>query len=388
MYLKSEATVYYQQAEPAIAKAVHSSISSGSAPSQPGTQLLLRFDNRIVLATVLEVYHGSCTIVIRGLELQETSCHSEEATRMDDIFKAIHDPNSPCQFLFNENIFNTLQPVDSVVIQTYSDARNVLTGIIDQPSALERFSSNLIRSLVWVFHQHFRQYDFGSLTPNNDTTAKLSNRRLDMTVSRKEIPQAWSEDHLKPEAEEDRESWLSVSSSTSPQQQVSSEEKFMAPPDLLPVDIPLDRELGRRSTSIETRLSFNSPAAVTKSVTNRIYSEDRNFPPKWKLPPFSQIQMKQIMKHFPNEWYAFLNHEQHLDSKKFELFSGLVVGCYSILDTPCRSTFNRYETPQTKPMDIYRGFCGEFPYSEYLSWLTDEPAVRTLALKSYRYVVV
>ena len=37
---------------------------------------------------VLEKGHGFLTFNIKGLELQETSCHSLEATRIDDIFDA------------------------------------------------------------------------------------------------------------------------------------------------------------------------------------------------------------------------------------------------------------------------------------------------------------
>ena len=154
-YLKStEETIYYQQAEPEIAKAVHRSLSRGAVPSEPGTQLLLRFDNRLALVSLLEMGEGFCTLNLRGLELQETSCHSEEATKVDDMVEALHNPRSRAQSALNINIFNTLSPVDSVVIATYSEARNVLTGIIDQSSSLHQFSSNLLHTLVWTFNRH------------------------------------------------------------------------------------------------------------------------------------------------------------------------------------------------------------------------------------------
>ena len=122
----------------------------------PGSYLLVRFQDRLVFISVLEVGSGYCVVHYRGLELQETSCHSVEATQVDTMFESAFNPesNSRLQFWFNQHTLSILQPVEAAVIRTYSDAHNVLTGIIDQPIMLERFSSNLLKCLVWVFYHH------------------------------------------------------------------------------------------------------------------------------------------------------------------------------------------------------------------------------------------
>ena len=101
---------------------------------------------------VLERGASYCTINIKGLELQETSCHTAEAARIDDIFEfAFEQPENGCAVgCPNEYLLHTLTPVDACYLKAYSDARNVLTGIIDNPSATELTMSSFLKSLVWV----------------------------------------------------------------------------------------------------------------------------------------------------------------------------------------------------------------------------------------------
>ena len=42
----------------------------------PGRHFLIRFQDRLVWIQVLEQGHGYCTVSVKGLELQETSCHT------------------------------------------------------------------------------------------------------------------------------------------------------------------------------------------------------------------------------------------------------------------------------------------------------------------------
>ena len=62
---------------------------------RPGDVYLLRFQNRIAWIQVIEsvlMYHR---IVIKGLELQETSCHTEEATSIDTMFQLAFEDENP-----------------------------------------------------------------------------------------------------------------------------------------------------------------------------------------------------------------------------------------------------------------------------------------------------
>ena len=113
---------------------------------------MVRFQDRLVWVMVLERGASYCTINIKGLELQETSCHTAEAARIDDIFEfAFERPeNRSVIGCPNEYLLHTLTPADACYLKAYSDARNVLTGIIDNPSATELTMISFLKSLVWV----------------------------------------------------------------------------------------------------------------------------------------------------------------------------------------------------------------------------------------------
>lgn len=428
-YLKStDETIYYQHAESRVAKAVHSSLSCGAVPSQPGTQLLIRFENKLALVSVLEVGCGFCTISMRGLELQEqTSCHSEEAAHVDNMIETLYSPN-PCSQPCNTNFLDTLLLVDSVAIETYSDARNVLTGIIDQPTALQHFSSILLKSLIWVFNRHMKSNVTAGVTCIQDIeegtncvktsgNTKDSGNTNDAINNSSELSPkshgrrfsmvAWKEDRSKSlfttYLGEETVSWSSVSSITDPQKanrmQVANTlpvDSWMVgspPPGLIPEDIPLEEEI----EEIENVLVRNQmgtvlpplPGEHRESILSEFITPSGNSVETlsyctWQHPPLSHIQIFRLMQQFPHQWYAYLNDRVPMDSDRFELLSKVVVGCFSILDVPAQTSLSSNATSVTYPLDIYRRFCGNIPRFEHYKWLTEHTLLRKLALKSYR----
>lgn len=406
-YLKTtEETVYYQQAEPEIAKAVHRGLSHGAIPAQPGTQLLFRFDDRLAVVTILEVGWGFCTINTRGLELQETSCHSEEATRIDDIINALHSPQSCHQSLLNTNLLSTLLLVDSVVIQTYSEARNVLTGIIDQPNALHQFSNNLIKTLIWVFNEHIQSTLVKCATPQEDLpvddtinadgdSASAPHQRHFSMVTRKEDR---SKSLFTTYLGDDNFSWSSITSlELPPLKKVTAatppENWSVTSPGLIPQDIPLENEgLPPVQQQVDTVLppithrddKSKSQSSHAHKVAPEL-SEEGHDPETWLHPPLSHLQIFRLMQHFPHDWVSYINGNVAVDSETFELLSTVVLGCFSVLDVPVHAILTQNATTPTYPLDIYKRFCGTIPHSPYLSWMKEQPIIWELALKSYRY---
>lgn len=423
IYLKAtEETVYYQQAEAEMAKAIHGSLSCGAISAQPGTNVLLRFDNRLALVTILEVGRGFCTVSMRGLELQETSCHSEEATQIDDMYDMQHSPKSWRQSWFNTNLLSTLQPLDSVMIKTYSDAHNVLTGIIDQPSALQRFSGNLVKSLVWVFNKHMKSTDTltrdrlnqkfstqdiriaGSSNPteeveDDDAIAPSQVHRFSMV--------AWKEDRSKSlfttYLGDDALSWSSLSvdlpglPSATQRLNTTPADSWLdsGPTGLIPQDIPL-RALENALPALERnqmetilpplprggKFQSSSQTKVLPECSSDMLTENL-----WQHPPLSNLQIFRLMQHFPHDWLSYLNDEVAMDSDTFERLSRTVVGCFSLLDVPAQASLVQNATippPLTYPLDVYRRFCNEIPHSPHLDWMAEQPLIRKLALKSYR----
>lgn len=159
-----EDSVYYKQLMPQVVSTLSVAMAMGTVGNPaPGDHYLVRFQDRLIWVHVLERGYKFCSLVLKGLELQETSCHTVEATRIDDIFQEIfvHEGKWPLLSL-NHHASNVLQPCDTLILNTYSDAKNVLTGIIDQPENLRRNSENFLKTLVWVLVHYCKDYKFDS----------------------------------------------------------------------------------------------------------------------------------------------------------------------------------------------------------------------------------
>lgn len=117
-----------------------------------GNHYLVRFQDRLVWCLVLERGASYCTLSIKGLELQETSCHTAEAARIDEQFEEAFERKSKglSNMGINHYPLHFLTPLDAVLIRTYSDARNILTGVIDSPDSVGTTLSFFAKSLVWL----------------------------------------------------------------------------------------------------------------------------------------------------------------------------------------------------------------------------------------------
>jgi len=107
-----------------------------------------------------------------------------EATRVDDVFQDIfvHEGKWPLVSL-NQHAGNILRPCDSLMLNTYSDAKNVLTGVIDQPENLRRNSENFFKTLVWVLLNYCKDRKFDSTKEDTQpVTIDLTKQEVAMTI--------------------------------------------------------------------------------------------------------------------------------------------------------------------------------------------------------------
>lgn len=121
-----------------------------------GNHYLVRFQDRLGWCLILERGAAFCTLSIKGLELQETSCHTVEAGRIDEQFEEafeVQDSSAGCLSL-NRYPLHSLTPLDTIFVKTYSDARNILTGVIDSPDSFGMTMSFFVKSLVWLLLHH------------------------------------------------------------------------------------------------------------------------------------------------------------------------------------------------------------------------------------------
>ncbi|KAI9197260.1 Pecanex protein-domain-containing protein, partial [Polychytrium aggregatum] len=124
---------------------------------RPGSTLVAKLDSRIVFIRICELWFDGVVVLVRGLELVPTSCHTVEAAGMESVFESASSGSA-----INRNFLHTMQPLSSVKIPTYSDSRTVATGILDNPENLRLLPATIYKTLVWIIHRNFCQEDLAA----------------------------------------------------------------------------------------------------------------------------------------------------------------------------------------------------------------------------------
>ncbi|XP_042223472.1 pecanex-like protein 4 isoform X2 [Homarus americanus] len=149
-------SVYYEQLTPHVVFALHNLLQCGSLGiTEPGEHFLLRWEDRFIWVQILECGFTYQYYNVKGLELQETSCHTAEASRVDANFSRAFDGDDVVNkgiisSLFNPHAFHTLTPLSNFSVMGYSDTRNVLTGVIDSPDTLILVKEYFHKALLYV----------------------------------------------------------------------------------------------------------------------------------------------------------------------------------------------------------------------------------------------
>ncbi|CAG2109721.1 unnamed protein product [Medioppia subpectinata] len=159
--IETNDTIYYEQLVPQFIKSLGNQCPVMSC-CRAGSFLLARFDDRLVWIQVLESGFNYIKIQLKGLELQETSCHAVEATTIDDMIDEAFYVNAETkiQTIFNSYFWFAIQPLDTLIVKTYSgkdmadNARNVLTGVIDSPETSTAIKTLFCKVFVWVILKH------------------------------------------------------------------------------------------------------------------------------------------------------------------------------------------------------------------------------------------
>lgn len=184
-------TVYYRQMVPSLITALQSAMETGSLGLLlPGSHYLGRFQDRLLWIMILERGYTYCCVNIKGLELQETSCHTVEAQRVDELFEdAFEQEEHEGVCSINEHFGNVLTPCTLLPVKTYSDARNVLSGIIDSQDNLRGFKRDLVKVLVWILVQYCaRRPKMQETMPQTESKGKVSPVNL-TAISQLPIPE-------------------------------------------------------------------------------------------------------------------------------------------------------------------------------------------------------
>lgn len=401
-YIDCKERMYYQVETSELLKVLGTSFSTEIPYSaQPGDYLLLRHQDSILIATILEAGHGYITLSFRGLELQETSCHTIEATRINEIFSTAYSCHRP-RLQFNAHLLNVLQPIDSVVVNLYSIAQIVLTGIIDQPHSLERFSSDLLKCIIWVLYnndmktneekkvegkQKKGRIGQNVVVPMVESDATGINGGTERVDSNLTGPEHKTGAHgetsaiIKPGCKEmEVSSWNSWSSTEDEDESNKNwnlqNHRFTL--GKIPVDLPLSPSTARRLTHKSSRNLVHAPSQLVKSSLHQSHHS--------LIHPHGSKLKQQVDETFPNDWLTHLckssSNQPPMSDVDMENFKRRCLKCFHIMNVPHCSTVS------AKTSHIYNGFFGKFPTlnSSDLDWLNSQEVLKKLTMKAYRYI--
>ncbi|XP_073206047.1 pecanex-like protein 4 isoform X3 [Lepidochelys kempii] len=411
-------TMYYQQVVPSLATALQSALASGSLGlSLPGSHFLCRFQDRLMWILVLERGFTYCCVNIKGLELQETSCHTAEAHRVDEVFEMAFEHQEHAEtFSLNHHFGNILTPCTTLPVRLYSDARNVLSGIIDSHENLKQLKDDFLKVLVWILVRYC--YKKSKMCEKLDKTTKNKEGSFPLTQ-----PNAFDSAVEKPRPIRDEDSfsvdtiadWTDDSDlfdlePSRTRERKETEPLEAAPRTLLsvPGSVEMESAVGAlQETAPEDKLYkavvLGLPA-VDKGKKQEVvnlplvafscsYSELLSIPEEWTTAPIPTSKLNEMRQRFPEDWYHFVLSQLdffHLKEEPSNLLDDITkdkalkeLYIHGVLSC-CFGLFGLDNTVPA-PSHVFRAYTGGIPWCVGLDWLTGKPELFQLALKAFRY---
>ncbi|NXE65784.1 PCX4 protein, partial [Calcarius ornatus] len=406
-------TVYYRQLVPGLAAALQSALAAGGLGlSLPGSHYLCRFQDRLMWILVLEKGFTYCGVNIKGLELQETSCHAAEAHRVDEIFEMAFEHQEHTRILSpNPHFGHILTPCTVVPVRLYSDARNVLSGIIDSHENLKHLKDDFVKVLVWMLVQYCykksktwespgsaNKNKQGSFPEEQHSGAVKGSRALREEDSFSvDTVEDWTDDSdifdFEPSSRtRDRKDpgqlgltpkvHLSIPGSIETQSQDFLQE--MSPEDKLNRTVVLGLPAVDKG---------KQPEDLPRVEFSCSYSELLSIPEEWRTAPVPSSKVSEMRQRFPEEWYHFVLSQLdffHLKEKPSSLLTDLMkdkalkeLYIHGVLSC-CFGLFG-LDNAVPAPRHVFRAYTGGIPWSAGLDWLTGKPELFQLALKAFRY---
>uniref|UniRef100_A0A8C5DVJ8 Pecanex-like protein n=1 Tax=Gouania willdenowi TaxID=441366 RepID=A0A8C5DVJ8_GOUWI len=389
-------SIFYQQMSGSLASALRKAFARGSLA--PGSHFLGRFQDRMVWIMILERGYGYCTVNIKGLELQETSCHTVEARRVDEVFEAAFERPERLGFTqgFNMHWGNALTPCAALAVRVYSDARNVLSGIIDSHDNLRKLQDDFMKALIWLLLRHcvvvveshvsslrFRQdssslTSFGDWSDEDDLFGPQPARRTVALVTA--------------EAQSGHTT-LQTGASLPGSVEMDSLFENMALSALQPLQ-PLGLGIGMPAVDkgCNSEVFRESPGSLSPLNFSCPHSEVFNLPAMWRTAPLLPSRLLSLRPLFPEEWFRFslgrfwpaVQGETSEDMAKAlkedevlkELHVHVALSC--LISLGAESAF-------TSPSYVYRLYCGDVPWTEGLDWLSSSKELYQLTLQAFRF---
>ena len=389
--------VFYEEACPEVCRVFRRLVGRGVLLSPAcGQMFLIRYEDRIIILTVNEVGYQYLGVSYRGLELKGTSCHETEATQIDDILEKEVTSNSIAN-LFNRYLLYLVTAVSHSVIETYSEAKSSLRGVLNSRSTIERCQQNFSICFAWLLIREvvalekkrksniLSQPKQHSKTAANKLDNPIGNTEQDCTYMNRSIDknessavvanyrQVWSTGYSN-----DRQTPDSIYTVTGELESV--------------LDLSLQKDISNDSLShtsgYDALVNIKSNQSVptdSDSIDSRVRLASL-LPDSWLqtgvAPGQCADSLQPALLHmFCSYWKD--NASNGLDWSEVEALAERLTNCVSSVVHP----HNDATTNKLTGTQICKNFEGQFPWSEGLSWLTDTPTLLQLAVKAYRYAL-
>eukprot|EP01012_Entosiphon_sulcatum_P008198 TRINITY_DN14365_c0_g1_i1.p1 TRINITY_DN14365_c0_g1~~TRINITY_DN14365_c0_g1_i1.p1 ORF type:complete len:1176 (+),score=157.13 TRINITY_DN14365_c0_g1_i1:52-3579(+) len=149
-------TPLYASMGQAMADALGAAFNCGALRAVPGAFFLLRCDQYMALAEVVEQSPLATVLLVKGLELQMTSCHALEASHVDHLMdRAFGEEQGSAtgeytQRALGSPLSEALLPVTQVEAVGYSISDVSLAGLLDHPDVLDTIRILTCQAIVWT----------------------------------------------------------------------------------------------------------------------------------------------------------------------------------------------------------------------------------------------
>ncbi|XP_059997894.1 pecanex-like protein 4 isoform X2 [Lagenorhynchus albirostris] len=408
-------TVYYYQMVPSLNTALQSAMAAGSLGLLlPGSHYLGRFQDRLIWIMILECGYTYCCINIKGLELQETSCHTAEARRVDEVFEGAFEQEEYARVCsINEHFGNVLTPCTVLPVKLYSDARNVLSGIIDSHDNLKEFKGDLVKVLVWILLQYCSRRS--NMQENVHKTENKGKASLIILPPLNTSPQTESPEDTDSLNSENLDDWSDDVFGEEPTIKKGKEEKDQLK--VLPgINLPIpgsveSQRVGKHSTGTVTENSLYQAVALGYPATDKgkqeavayiplmefscSHSHLLSLPEEWISNCLPNSKVKEMSSLFPEDWYHFVlrqlecfHSEENASNVVEEIAKDKVLKDFYVHAVmTCYFSLFGVDNMIPSPGHILRVYSGVFPWSLALDWLTEKPELFQLALKAFRYTL-
>ncbi|XP_048075900.1 pecanex-like protein 4 isoform X2 [Ursus arctos] len=407
-------TVYYHQMVPSLTTALQAAMATGSLGLLlPGSHYLGRFQDRLIWIMILECGYTYCCINIKGLELQETSCHTAEAQRVDEVFQSAFEQEYSRICSINEHFGNVLTPCTVLPVKLYSDARNVLSGIIDSHDNLKEFKGDLIKVLVWILVQYC------SRRPNVQDVHRTENKgkaSLIILPALNASPQSQSPEDTDSLNSEILDDWSDDNVfGDEPTIQKGKEEKDQLKV-VSGINLPIpgsveSQGLGDHSIGTVPDNSLYKSVILGYPVVDKGKQKDVTYiplvefscshshllslPEEWTSNCLPNSKMREMSSLFPEEWYQFVlrqlecfHTEENASNVLEEIAKDRVLKDFYVHAVmTCYFSLFGVDNMVPSPGHILRVYSGVLPWSFALDWLTEKPELFQLALKAFRYTL-